>query len=87
MNCPYCHRAEMVNGHCPRCHPVDTHNQFTITEEDRQLIILSLALCSKLRPGFMMACREAAKNLHGGSPEMFDQFRSFNPDVKPQDRP
>jgi hypothetical protein len=59
---------------------------FEITEEDRQLIILSLALCSLLRPGFEFACKEAAKNLHGGSPEMFDQFRSFNPDVKQQDR-
>lgn len=59
-------------------------HSFVITEEDRQLIILSLALCSLLRPGFEYACREAASNLHGGSPDMFDQLRSFNPDVKPQ---
>lgn len=54
-----------------------------IEESDRQLMILSLALCSLLRPGWEPACRDAAKKLDGGSSEMFENFRKFNGDQTP----
>jgi hypothetical protein len=49
-----------------------------IKYEDRQLLVLSLALCSLLRPGWEYACREMAKRMCGGSSEMFDGFRECN---------
>jgi len=53
---------------------------FTIPEEDRQLILLALALMSLRRPGFEYAAREAAKRLSGE--EMFDSFRRSNEDIE-----
>lgn len=50
-----------------------------ISEEDRQLTVLSLALCSLLRPGFEHACRQAAIQFKGES--MYDEFRKCNQDV------
>lgn len=37
-----------------------------ITEEDRQLLLLALAVLSVQRPGFEAACETAAENLYGG---------------------
>lgn len=58
-------------------HPIE------IEEGERQMLILSLALCSLLRPGFHVYAKEIATKLHGGSAEMFDHFRKFNDNVKP----
>lgn len=58
-------------------HPID------IEESERQMIILSLALCSLLRPGFLSFTRDIAVKFHGGNPEMFEHFRQFNENVKP----
>lgn len=56
-----------------------THT-FTLPEEDRQLILLALALMSLRRPGWEYAAREAAKRLSGE--EMYDSFRRSNEDVE-----
>lgn len=55
-----------------------------LSEEQRELSLLALALCSLLRPGFLDACQEIAEHsLSGG--EMFDNFRKCNLDtIKPQ---
>lgn len=54
---------------------------FELTEEDRQLLLLALALMSLRRPGFLFACTEVADQL-GGIPaqEMFKEFRRLNAD-------
>lgn len=58
-----------------------------IDESDRQLLILSLALCSRLRPGWKYATCEIAKKLDGGSQAMFDTFRECNSDLMPTSNP
>jgi hypothetical protein len=56
---------------------------YKIQEEDRQMIVLSLALCSLLRPGFLDATRRISEIFQ--AEEMFDNFREYNTDsVKPQ---
>jgi hypothetical protein len=47
-----------------------------LPEEERQLLLLGLALMSIQRPGFEYACREAAKRLRGE--EMYESFRACN---------
>ncbi len=47
-------------------------------EGDRQLTLLSLALCSLLRPGFDMALGLIADRLSGR--EMFEKFKELNSD-------
>lgn len=49
-----------------------------ITEDDRQMILLSLALCTLLRPGFYYACGNIADQFQGR--EMFEEFRRLNGD-------
>jgi hypothetical protein len=57
---------------------------FDVEEADRQMLCLSLALCSLLRPGFEYACGEIAEKLQGRA--MFADFRHFNMhSVKRQD--
>jgi hypothetical protein len=56
-------------------------DRYDFEESDRQLVVLSLALCSKLRPGFECATREIAKKLSAEA--MFDTFRECNPAVRP----
>ncbi len=53
-----------------------------IREEERQLVLLGLALMSIDRPGFEYACREASKTF--GGEEMFDGFRKANEDRLPE---
>lgn len=48
-------------------------------EADRQMVLLSLALCTLLRPGFHYACGEIAERLQGR--DMFEEFRRLNADV------
>jgi hypothetical protein len=56
-----------------------------ITEEERQFILLSLALCVLLRPGFHLPAEEISEKLRGR--QMYDRFREYNGDVvKPQQR-
>ena len=55
---------------------------FQIREEDRQLILLGLAILSLQRPGFECACREASKCLGGSNgEELLDGFRDANSDT------
>lgn len=49
---------------------------------DQQLILLSLALCSKLRPGFDQAFSKLAEQFPNGL-EYFLAFKSYNEHVKP----
>lgn len=51
-----------------------------IEEDERQLLILALALTSLLRPGWEPMCREKAVKLSGGG--MFDEFRLYNTNLK-----
>lgn len=53
-------------------------HQVEISEEDRQMILLSLALCSLLHPGFHYATGEIAEK-YGGR-QMFEEFRACNQD-------
>lgn len=52
-----------------------------LTEEDRDLILLALAILSLYRPGWLFACQEVA-DVVGGMPaqEMFKKFRRLNED-------
>lgn len=50
-----------------------------IDEGDRQFLLLSLALCTLLRPGFHYAAGEIAAKLEGRA--MFEDFRRLNEDV------
>jgi hypothetical protein len=45
-------------------------------EGDRQLVLLSLALCSVQRPGFYYALAKIADQFDGR--HMFDEFRRLN---------
>jgi hypothetical protein len=56
-----------------------TTRAISLSEEDRQLTLLALALCSLLRPGFDTALRLIADQLQGGY--MFEEFKRFNSDV------
>lgn len=47
-----------------------------LNEEQRQLVILGLALMSLQRPGFEYACREISIRL--GGEQMFDDLRKAN---------
>lgn len=59
--------------------------QLELTEEERQLTVLALALTALLRPGFDWALRQVAVKL-GGEDEL-DAFKMLNSDVvKPQPR-
>lgn len=46
-----------------------------IDEGQRQLILLSLAICSKLRPGFDYALSKIAAQMHGL--DMYDDFKKM----------
>lgn len=48
-------------------------------EGDRQLTLLSLALCSLLRPGFDTALGLIAEKLEGK--DMFEHFKHLNSDI------
>jgi hypothetical protein len=50
---------------------------------EREFIVLSLALCAQLRPGFAECARNIAHNLMG-SDGMFNTLRECNQNVKPQ---
>jgi hypothetical protein len=49
-----------------------------LPEEERQLILLSLAICANLRPGFDDALRRIADRFDGAP--MFDNFKRLNAD-------
>lgn len=52
-------------------------------EGERQLVVLSLALCSLLRPGFDWALGEIAEKLHARP--MYEEMARLNQDrVKPE---
>ena len=53
----------------------------TIDEEDRQLVLLALAILGLQRPGFQFACQQAA-DAFGGIPaqEMFKNMQRANAD-------
>lgn len=53
-----------------------------IEEEDRQMLLLALALTRRLRPGWDYATRLVAVKLKGE--KMFDDFWVFNENVPPQ---
>lgn len=54
----------------------------TVDESERQAILLSLALTTLLRPGWLAFHREIAEKFQGRT--MFEQFRDLNVDqVKP----
>lgn len=55
---------------------------YTLEGSDWQLLVLSLALCAQLRPGWADHNRSVAEKLGAGL--MFDEFRRYNPNVKPQ---
>ena len=48
-------------------------------EADRQFILLSLALCALLRPGFDYAAGKIAQKLNGRA--MFEAFKKANRDI------
>jgi len=50
----------------------------TLAEEDRQLVLLSLALCAIDRPGFDAALRSIAGQFDGV--ELFEQFKTMSDD-------
>jgi hypothetical protein len=53
----------------------------TVDEEDRQMLLRSLALNAAGAPGFAAFSREIAKKLHGA--EMFDAFLAiFAPNTR-----
>jgi len=56
---------------------------FEICEEDRQLLLLGLAVLAIQRPGFKYACGEVAKKYHGE--QMFEDFIRYNTPVKKQE--
>ena len=49
-----------------------------LEESDRQMVLLSLALCSLLRPGFRHACELIAGKC--GGELLFTEFRRLNAD-------
>lgn len=53
-----------------------------LEEEDRQFLLLGLALTARLRPGFDYAAGEIAKKL--GGEQMFTDFKKYNANVEPQ---
>ena len=55
-----------------------TGSRLLLAEEDRQMVLLSLALNSLVNPGFESACRAIAKTFFGE--QMFDDFRKYNAD-------
>lgn len=55
---------------------------FELEESDRQMLLLSLALCARLRPGWDYAAGEIAKKL--GGEQMFTDFKKYNDNVEPQ---
>jgi hypothetical protein len=66
-------------------------HEFTISEEDRQLVIMALAILSLRRPGWESACRAASmvfvdKRSPFASPDgaeaMFETFRDLNRDME-----
>jgi len=59
--------------------PVKPEDLLGLAEEDRQFVLLSLALCSLLRPGFHFAAGNIAQKFFGR--EMFEQFREYNRDT------
>jgi hypothetical protein len=62
------------------------HKQDTaIPEEDRQMILLGLALTSLLRPGFAMFAGDVAERLTGDEHgrEVFERLRAANDDILP----
>lgn len=56
--------------------------EYYIGEGDRQLLLLSLALLSRLRPGFEPACRKSAILLNGE--QLYQALQKYNSDVQPQ---
>src|SRR5437870_5111996 len=50
----------------------------TIDGSDRQMVLLALALCSLLRPGWCETCKSIAEKYEGRS--MFEDFRRMNAD-------
>lgn len=58
----------------------------TVSEEDRQVIVLALAKLAVSRPGWRDAClrRIAVDSFHAG--EMFDEFEAMGPDKPPNVR-
>lgn len=50
----------------------------TISEEDRQLVLLALALCALLRPGFDYAIGETAERF--GGRDLVNEFKRLNAD-------
>lgn len=53
----------------------------TIPEEDRQLVLLALAILALDRPGFQFACQQAADAFGGlAAQEMFKEFHRLNAD-------
>ena len=53
-----------------------------LREEDRQMVLLSLALCSLKNPGFDYSVGLIADQLNGR--EMFESFKRLNRDAVPR---
>jgi hypothetical protein len=51
-------------------------SSFSLDEEERQLLLLGLAIMVNEHPGFEDAASNAAQTLGGG--EMFEEFRRCN---------
>ena len=74
---------------CKACGAEDPHDVrkaklYEIDDSDMQMILCSLALCSLLRPGWVFATDEVAQRLGSNGKAILDQFREYNPDIKPQ---
>lgn len=54
-----------------------THT-FEIEEEERQMVLLAIAILAIVRPGFAWALGEVAEKLQGRP--MFEAFKQFNED-------
>ncbi len=54
---------------------------YTIDSGDWQMIVLALALTSKLRPGWELATRLVADKLQ--AEKLFEQFRMYNDHIPP----
>ena len=55
-----------------------------LDEGQRQLVLLALALMSRLRPGFKFAASQVAALLGTDGPAMFEQLWGYNDNVSPQ---
>lgn len=85
-----CSELHSVYVKCKACGAEDPHDVrksklYEIDDSDIHMILISLALCSLLRPGWVFATDEVAQRLGSNGKEILDNYRRCNPNVRPQE--